>query len=157
MRVHVIGIGTLHGDDAAGLAVAEALAARSLPDGVALRTCARPLPDLLDALDGADAAVLVDAARTGGVPGAIRRLAPGELARMRSPSSHGLGVAQALALAAALGRGPERIALVAIEVDPIEHGVLSAAVAASIAAAADEALAIARELQTGSPAELRDA
>ena len=147
MRVHVIGIGTARADDAAGLAVADLLASRPLPDGVVVMTCARPLPDLLDALEGADAAVLVDAARTGGAPGAIRRLAPGDLARPRSPSSHGLGVAQALALAAALGRAPARVELVAIEADSPERDALSPAVAASIAGAADAALRIARELQ----------
>ena len=149
VRVHVIGIGTARADDAAGLAVAELLASRPLPDGVVVMRCARPLPDLLDALDGADAAVLVDAARTGGAPGAIRRLAPDDLARLRSPSSHGLGVAQALALANALGRAPARVAVVAIEAEQMACDALSPAVAAAIAAAADAALRIARELQSG--------
>jgi hydrogenase maturation protease len=156
VRVHVIGIGTARADDAAGLAVADLLAARALPDGVVALRCTRPLPDLLDALDGADAAVLVDAARTGGVPGSIRRLAPGELARQRSPSSHGLGVAQALALATALGRAPVRVEVVAIEAAQMECDALSPAVAASIGAAADAALRIAHDLQAfGS--EVRDA
>jgi hydrogenase maturation protease len=119
--------------------------------------CARPLPDLLDALDGADAAVLVDAARTGGAPGAIRRLAPEDLARQRSPSSHGLGVAQALALATALGRAPAQIEVVAIEAEQLAYGALSPSVAAAIGAAADAALRIARELQDRGAAEARDA
>jgi hydrogenase maturation protease len=149
VRVHLIGIGTAHADDAAGLAVAALLASRPLPDGVFVSTCARPLPDLLDALDGADAAVLIDAARTGGAPGALRRLAPGDLARLRSPSSHGLGVAQALALASALGRAPAHVELLAIEAGPLRGEALSPAVAASIADAADAALRIARALQDG--------
>jgi hydrogenase maturation protease len=152
----VIGIGTARADDAAGLAVADLLASRALPDGVVVLRCARPLPDLLDALDGADAAVLVDAARTGGTPGAIHRLVPDDLARRRSPSSHGLGVAQALALAAALGRTPARIEVVAIEAEQLERDALSPAVAAAIGAAADAALQIARELQQAG-AEARDA
>lgn len=146
MRVHVIGIGTAHADDAAGIAVAELLASRPLPDGVVVKRCACPLPDLLDALEGADAVVLVDAARTGAAPGAVRRLVPGDLSCSRSPSSHGFGVAQALALAAALGRAPARVELVAIEAEETGGEALSPAVAASIAGAADVALRIAREL-----------
>lgn len=157
MRVHVIGIGTAHADDAVGLAVADLLAASVLPEDVVVLRCARPLPDLLDALDGADAAVLVDAARTGGAPGSIQRLRPGDLARLRSPSSHGLGVAQALALAVALGRAPARVELVAIEAEQMQSDVLSPAVAASIGAAADAALQIAREMQDGGGEAARDA
>lgn len=157
MRVHVIGVGTAHADDAAGIAVAERLAALPLPEGVFVKRCARPLPDLLDALEGADAAVLVDAARTGAAPGAIRRLVPADLARLRSPSSHGFGVAQALALAVALGRAPARVELVAIEAGQMDRDTLSPAVAASIGEAADAALRIAREMQGSGEPELRDA
>lgn len=157
MRIHVIGIGTAHADDAIGLAVADLLASLPLPDGVVVKRCARPLPDLLDALDGADAAVLVDAARTGAAPGAIQRLVPGDLARLRSPSSHGFGVAQALALAVALGRAPARVELVAIEAEQMDRDTLSPAVAASIGAAADAALRIAREMQDSGEPELRNA
>lgn len=161
MRVHVIGIGTLHADDAVGLAVAERLASLPLPEGILVRTCARPLPDLLDALEGADAAVLVDAARTGAMPGAIRRLAPSDLARLHTPSSHGVGVAQALSLAEALGRAPARVAFVAIEAEPIGRDrplrPISPAVAASIGEAADVALRIAREMQDAGEGEARDA
>jgi hydrogenase maturation protease len=140
-----------------GLAVADLLASRVLPEDVVVLRCARPLPDLLDALEGADAAVLVDAARTGGAPGAIQRLRPGDLARLRSPSSHGLGVAQALALAVALGRAPARVEIVAIEAEQMDRAAFSPAVAASIGAAADSALEIAREWQDGSGEAARDA
>jgi hydrogenase maturation protease len=147
LRVHLIGVGTRHGDDAAGLAVAEALAARALPDGVAVHVCERPLPDLLDALEGAEAAVIVDASRTGAAPGSLQRLTRGELARTGSTSSHGLGVAQALALAQALGRAPARVELLAIEATGRRRATLSPAVAAALPGAVDSALAIAREIQ----------
>jgi hydrogenase maturation protease len=116
MRIHVIGIGSRHGDDAAGLRVADALCSAPLPEHVSIHLCERPLPDLLDALESADAAVLVDAARSGAVPGCVRRVAPDELATISSASSHGLGVAHALALARDLGRAPRRIEVVAIEI-----------------------------------------
>nr|MDJ0864620.1 hydrogenase maturation protease [Myxococcota bacterium] len=99
----VIGIGSPHGDDAAGLLVARHLDATDCP-GVQVVECGRPVPDLLDALEGAEAALLVDAVRAGGDAGALRRLDPGQLARAEASSSHGLGVAHALALHRALGR-----------------------------------------------------
>jgi hydrogenase maturation protease len=149
VRIHLIGIGTGHGDDAAGLRVAEALAATPLPPGVAVRACARPLPDLLDALEGADAAVIVDAARTGAAPGCVRRLAREDLALARPASSHGLGVAQVLQLAEALGRAPARVELLGVEIGlPVPGAVATTPpVRAAIPAAAAAALALARALQ----------
>jgi hydrogenase maturation protease len=152
LKVHVVGVGTPRGDDAAGLAVAEALARHALPPGVSVHLCERPVPDLLDALEGADAALLVDAARTGAAPGTLRRLGRAELARSASPSSHGLGVAEALALAEALGRAPARVELLALEIADPRGPALTPAVSAAIAGAARRALAIAREIQ-GLPAE----
>lgn len=157
MRVRVIGVGTRRGDDAAGLAVAAALAARPLPDGIEVRVCERPVPDLLDALEGAEAAVIVDAARTGAAPGSLRRLTRGELARAGSSSSHGLGVADALVLAASLGRAPGRIEILAIEASASEHETLSPRVAAALPQAARAALEVARELQGARARGVRDA
>jgi hydrogenase maturation protease len=146
VRVHVIGVGSGHGDDAVGLAVAAVLAARPLPAGIVVRRCERPLPDLIDALEGADAAVIVDASRTGAAPGRVQRLAAGDLARPRAASSHGLGVAQVLDLSRALGRAPGRVELVAVEIagaGEAPHPSLRAVVDA----AADAVLGIARGLQ----------
>jgi len=115
MRVKVIGIGTRNGDDAAGLDVVGALAARPLPLPVGLVCVERPLPDLLDACADADVAVVVDAARGVAPPGCARRIAREELAGAAATSSHGFGVARALALAEALGRAPARVELIATE------------------------------------------
>lgn len=115
MRVTVIGIGTRHGDDGAGLDVVDSLAALELPPGVTLVSCERPLPDLLEPLADADAAVIVDAARGTGTGGCARRVVREELAHATATSSHGFGVARVLALAEALGCAPARIELVAIE------------------------------------------
>jgi len=159
VRVHVIGVGSGHGDDAVGLRVAAALAGRPLPPGVAVRTCERPLPDLLDALEGADAAVLVDAARTGAAPGRVRRLAPADLAQGAAASSHGLGVARVLALAAALDRAPARVELLAIEIATAPcpaDAEPSPPVLAAVPEAAAAALEIARELQGSGPLPSRN-
>jgi hydrogenase maturation protease len=147
VRIHVIGVGTTHGDDAAGLAVLDALATDTPPPGLSLHRCARPIPDLLDALADADAAIVVDAARTGAAPGSVRRLARADLDRSPAGSSHGLGVAQALALADALGAVPARLELVAIEIGEPGHGGLGAATRAGVAEAARQVLRIAREIE----------
>jgi hydrogenase maturation protease len=76
----------------------------------------RPGARLIEHLRGARCAVLIDAMRGGGAAGSVRVLAPDDLERSGGTlSSHGLGVAEALALAAALGDLPPRLALIGIE------------------------------------------
>ena len=135
MRVRVIGLGTRRGDDAAGLLAAEALAAESWPVPVDVLRCESTGPDLLDALGGAEAVVLVDAMRTGRPPGTVREIAREELSQARSMSSHGMGVAETLRLAAGLGRAPSRVAIVGIEGARTEGDVPSPEVRAAIAGA----------------------
>ncbi len=140
MRVRVIGLGTRFGDDASGLLVAEGLAESLAESGLEAVSCGRPV-DLLEALDGAEAAVLVDATRSGLEPGTVHEPAPEALCEARPVSSHGLGVAEALALARALGRLPERLAIVGIEAERTEGEELSAAVRASLLEARERVLA----------------
>ncbi len=120
MRVVVIGVGTAHGDDGIGAAVAERLAREGVPAHVRVLAVARPVPDVLDALEGAEAAVLVDATQSGRTPGTVWQPDPAAPRPDRVASSHALGVAEALALAQALGRTPRRLALVGIEAE--RHG-----------------------------------
>jgi hydrogenase maturation protease len=142
VRIRVIGVGTRRGDDAAGLVVAEALAAGALPPHVVVRTCERPGADLLDALEGADAVVIIDATHSGRAPGTVRRVEPEEMARAQTLSSHALGVREVLALAEALGRRPPRVELVGIEAGSAGGDDLSDPVRASLA----ETLALVRAL-----------
>ncbi len=114
MRIRVIGVGTPFGDDAAGLAVAERLARGALPEDVEVMRCERPAAELLDHLTGAPAVVLVDALRGALAPGSVHRVPARELAGGAALSSHGLGVAETLALAEALGRAPLRCCVVGI-------------------------------------------
>jgi hydrogenase maturation protease len=147
MQVRVIGVGSGVGDDAAGLAVIEWLAAQPRPEGVSLARCERPLPDLVDALEGADAAVLVDAARGGDPPGRVRRVDEAAIAAAPSPSSHGFGARRAVALARALGRAPRRLVWIAVAIDSARPGRdLSPAVRAAIPEAGRLALDEARRI-----------
>ena len=135
MSIRLIGLGSPFGDDAAGPAVVARLAAEGLPAGVEAVIPGRP-DALLDALEGAEAAVIVDASRAGLPPGTVHEPAPTELREARALSSHGLGVAGALALAEALGRTPGRLAIVAVEADALEGDGLSAPVRAALPEAA---------------------
>jgi hydrogenase maturation protease len=144
LRVRVIGVGSGFGDDAAGLAVIDWLAERALPAGVSLARCERPLPDLLDACEDADAAVLVDALCGAGPAGSLIELDEASIARERVGSSHGFGSARALALARSLERAPARIAWLAIAIDRPRRGAgLSEPVRDAVPAAGRRALELA--------------
>jgi hydrogenase maturation protease len=72
-------------------------------------------------IDGAAAAILIDAARSGAPPGTLHEFSFDELERCaaaRPISSHGLGVAAAVELARKLGRAPARGIILAIEIAP---------------------------------------
>ena len=102
--VRIIGLGSEHGDDAVGLRVAEQIRdAAPIEDVVAIR-CVRPLPDLLEALEGARFAVLVDGVRSGGSPGRVSLVDPDTIAARGAWSSHGLGPRAVLDLHRALSK-----------------------------------------------------
>ena len=95
---------------------------------MALHRLDRPATALLSALAGAELGVVVDAARAEGPPGAVVQVTdPAQLGPGQPLSSHGLGVAEALALGRTLGELPPRLVLL---------GVVVAAGGASLAPAA---------------------
>jgi hydrogenase maturation protease len=126
MTALVLGIGHPdRGDDAAGPIVADLLA--DLPRLVARRVEADPTMMLTDPLwDLADQVVLVDAVRTGATPGSVFEWSGPELCeRLPAPTAggtHDLGLAGALRLAAALGRLPRDLHVIAIEGERFETG-----------------------------------
>lgn len=96
MKAVVVGVGNeFRGDDAAGLAVAEALRDR-VPRGVEIVRCEDEPSRLIDAWAGADAAILVDAAACRSRPGVLHRLdavAHRLPASLFPPSTHAFGLA----------------------------------------------------------------
>ena len=163
--VRVIACGNAHaGDDGAGLAVAadlrQRLRDRGAIDVVEAGTPAR----ILDLLTGVDAAIVLDAVRSDGAhrPGEIVRIedlrggVPGGL--RSSLSSHGLGVAEAVGVAAAVGPVP-RVAFLGVEADGATEGAdVSKAVADSLPLLADAAERLAVELsESGDAAGGREA
>jgi hydrogenase maturation protease len=119
-RVVVIGVGnSMRRDDGAGIAVVER-ARPLLPPGVEVRTLGGEATSLLDAWAGADLAVVVDAVRWDRPPasGVTRIDAISEPDSVggwgAGTSSHGLGVAEAIALGRALDRLPPRLILLLV-------------------------------------------
>lgn len=145
MAARVVGIGqAAAGDDAVGLAVLERLRRRAGLNGVELVQAAEPSA-LIPLLEGAEPVIVVDAL-LGGTPGAVLCLTPDELAteRVEALSTHGVGVAEAVALARLLS--PENVAahvhvvgVCVARVERWETG-LSAPVEAAVAAAEDAVL-----------------
>jgi len=120
----VIGVGNRdRGDDGAGLALARRLKERAPAADV--RECARGGFELLELWRGAEQVVVVDAARAGGRPGAVRRFEAQRTplpAGLASGSSHGAGVAEAIELARSLGELPGRVVVYAVEARGFRHG-----------------------------------
>ena len=152
MRTLVVGVGNEdRGDDGLG-----PLAARLLADAIAPRAEGHagrragtgPTDDvevvawsgdpmgLLDRWAGFDRLVLIDAVVSGGEPGTTRRYGPdAPFAEGAGASTHGFGLAAALALGRALGRLPERVEVWGIEAAEFSHGApLTPAVAEAVLA-----------------------
>lgn len=114
----VIGIGnTYRGDDGAGPAVLALLRAMQLPD-VRLLECDGDCSTLLDAWQGSDTVVLIDAVSSSAPPGTIYHfdLLVQELPRDLSfQSTHAFGVAEALELGRVLNQLPASLTLYAVE------------------------------------------
>jgi len=161
--VVVIGVGNRHaGDDAVGLELIAALRRVALPAGVELREIEGDTVALLSAWEGARAALLVDAARSGASPGTVHRAeaadAPLPALMRRGSSTHAIGVAEAIELARALGRLPARAIVYGVEAARFETGRgLSEAVAGALPGLAERvlaeagALALAEHAPRGAP------
>lgn len=135
-RTIVIGIGNPDRcDDGAGRSVAQSLRGR-MPAHVEIAELDGEATSLLALLEGADAAVLIDACLSDSAPGTVQRFdvrhAPLPNARFNL-STHGLGLADAVELARSLGQLPASCVVYAIEAGSVGQGrTLSAPVAAAV-------------------------
>ncbi|WP_296605136.1 hydrogenase maturation protease [Nocardioides sp.] len=142
----VVGIGDpARGDDGVGLAVARAVADRALPG---VYVCVHRDPTaLMDLWAGRDLVVVVDAVRSGAVPGTVHRLAVG-VGETPLPfpawaasgrGTHAFGLAAVVELARALGRLPEHLVVVGVEAASFGCGYpLSTEVLAAVPVAAEQ-------------------
>lgn len=137
----LIGLGNeLRGDDAAGLLVARA-ARRQRAAGIGVVEREGEPIDLIGDWEWARAVVVADAVDSGGEPGRVYRVdaATGPLpAAFAGPSTHALGLADAIELARALDRLPARLVVFGIEGGSFTAGAepIPAVVAAADAVAA---------------------
>lgn len=130
MHLVVVGIGqSFRGDDGAGLAAIEywRKSYKSAQDPrIRIELTELPGLALLDLLANTQAAVVVDALKSGSTPGTIRLLNQDELAAFGkgAGSAHGWGVAETLALGKQLEpeKLPDRFAIIAIESGGLELG-----------------------------------
>ncbi|GHF37412.1 hydrogenase maturation protease [Streptomyces griseosporeus] len=145
-RIAVIGVGNdFRRDDGVGWAVVDRLRERAgrrpLPPGTMLATCDGEPGRLIGLWEGVAFAVVVDAAHAHpGTPGRVHRLelGGGTLGGGSATSSHGLGLGEAVQLAAALDRLPGRLVVYAVEGAEASFGnALSPAVAEAADALAE--------------------
>lgn len=112
--MRIIGFGNVdRGDDAAGLLVAHRLRDMGIP----AQEATGELLALMNDWDVEEPLVLVDAAVGNAEPGEILRLHPGDLPRHKREfrfSTHGLGVADLVGMASALGRLPRKVVVLGI-------------------------------------------
>lgn len=143
-KVLVVGLGNPdRGDDGIGPAVAHMLAERLPFDVTVLARGGDVLSVILD-WDGYDALVCIDAAAPLTAPGRIHRLGPADAlpAEPAGPSSHALGLADAIALARMLQIAPAEIVVYAVEGACFDTGApLTPQVAAAAASVADQVAA----------------
>jgi hydrogenase maturation protease len=148
MKRVLIGVGNAYrGDDGVGLIVAERVRALA-PREVDVTLCEQEASRVMDAFEGADAAVIVDAVASGGTPGELHRFDAASAAvpaRVFGSSTHAFGVGEAIELARALGKLPTAVVVIGVEGREFSAGErLSAAVEAAVPHAAE---AVLRELR----------
>ena len=114
----VVGVGNEYRrDDAAGLEVASLLEGL-VTAGVSVVTCPQEPSRLLDAFEGVEGALVIDACSSGAAPGTVHRFDAADGAipeRVFRSSTHAFGVGEAIELARALGRLPARVIVYGIE------------------------------------------
>jgi len=126
-RLHIIGVGSPFGDDRLGWVAVEALQCSTTLAAagggcISFVVLDHPGALLMAHWHNADYVIVVDAVRSDAPPGTCHRLQPAEWTALASVSSHGFGLASALALARALGDLPPHLVLYGMEIDPSSTG-----------------------------------
>lgn len=110
----------VRGDDAAGVLAAERLRQLAIPAEI----CWGEASALMEAWAGAEDVILIDAVTTGSTVGTVHvwDARDTSVPNYSNASTHGFGVGQAIELARALGRLPQRLRIFGIEAAAFELG-----------------------------------
>lgn len=119
--VTILSIGSPFGADSIGYEISRWLKGDKFADNypemsLEIDYLDRPGMRLLEYLRGRSKVILIDAMRAGFEAGSVKRLEIDELQRAGSLSSHAIGVADALALAEALGESPKELIVLGVEI-----------------------------------------
>lgn len=147
MKTLILGMGNpILRDDRIGLRVVEELRGHCFGSEVRLEETTLSGLSLLDYLVGYDRVVLVDAIQTGGPPGKVYRLTPGDfLARDASPHLHNIDFFQTLRLSGEFVPDlPRDVMIVAVEAEDVSNfgEDLTPEVEKAVPSAVEEVLAV---------------
>lgn len=123
-KIKVLGIGSPFGDDRLGWEVVNQLQQcaeiQALP--IEIKTLDRPGMRLLEEFQSFQTVLLIDALQSGAAVGSLHCLEKEALLNLPSPpSSHAIGIAEALKMAEAMEMLPENLLLFAIEISENLH------------------------------------
>lgn len=126
MKTLVIGIGNeFRGDDGVGRKVARRLAAREW-QGIEIRESSGECFSLMELWTDSEKVILIDAIRSGAVPGTVQRFEAGARPLptefIQQCSTHALSLPEAVELARSLGQLPPEVVIYGIEGLSFEHG-----------------------------------
>ena len=123
----IICIGSPFGDDQFGAWMYEQLQGQWPADEIELLYLDRPGMRLTHLLAEARQVILIDAVKSDAPLGQVLRIEGDDMVRhlARHTSTHGFGIAEALALAQRLGQWPERLVLLGVEARAMDAATLS--------------------------------
>jgi hydrogenase maturation protease len=120
--IRIIGVGSPKASESVGLLVVDQLNQidfrQDYPDyQISLEKLDHPGPALLDCIQGADLAIIIDALLSDHVPGEVVRLRPDDIVKEEwALSGNELGVAETIALGNVLGELPDRLLILGVVV-----------------------------------------
>ncbi|MCX8192185.1 MAG: hydrogenase maturation protease [Nitrososphaerales archaeon] len=126
-RLVIIGVGNLlMGDEGVGVYIANRLRNLQMPEGVEVHECGTGGLRILEALEGAERAIIIDAVRVGGEPGTIYRFPLSEVMDeergFRMVSSHDLDLITSIRIGELVGiyKLPRDILVIGVEPEVLE-------------------------------------
>jgi hydrogenase maturation protease len=140
-ELRILGIGSPFGDDQLGWAIVNALQQRTslhhfTPNQLQMSCCDRPGMHLLKLMSNTKSVFLIDAVKSGAPIGTLHCVMNKDIEGIDNAlSTHGLGIAEAMKMGAALNELPERVVLYGVEInDPQLQFHLSEQIITAIAA-----------------------